>query len=81
MKQWQDVTLYFPTFKDCKSTLETKTFIKSKQVKTMQLSISTEDIKVSDKKLLYLLGLAGRVNFLHSSWYGTVIRIRAENCG
>lgn len=47
----------------------------------MQLSISTEDIKVSDKKLLYLLGLAGRVNFLHSSWYGTVIRIRAENCG
>lgn len=36
----------------------------------MQLSMSTEYIKVSHKKLLYLLGLAGRVNFFHSSLYG-----------
>lgn len=36
----------------------------------MQLSISTEDIKVSDKKLLYVQDLPGRVNFPHSSWYG-----------
>lgn len=45
----------------------------------MQLSISTEDIKVSDKKLLYLQNLPGSVNFLHSSWYGAVLFIRAEN--